>query len=76
MKGFIDRIEDGETAVVIIEGGGQMTVPVSQFGIEVHEGAHLDIDIRLNVEREKKIRNEIRDLRDELLKGNKDEDKR
>lgn len=67
MKGTVDRIEDGKTAVIVIEGGGQMTIPVKQFNIEVYEGAHLDIDFRLNPESEEKMRQEINDLQQELL---------
>lgn len=74
MRGIVDRIEDGKTAVIVIEGGGQMVIPVGQFDIEVYEGAHLDIDFRLNPEREEKMRREIKDLQKELLQRTEEQE--
>lgn len=66
MKAVIDRIEDGEIAVIEIEGGGRMLIPVEQFKIDIHEGACLDIDFSIDSEREKQKRKKIRNLQEKL----------
>lgn len=75
MRGVIDRIEDGKTAVVTIEGGGQMFIPVKQFDFKVHEGAHIDIEFKLNPEREKRMRQDIKNLQQELLERTEQQEK-
>ncbi|MBT9147899.1 MAG: hypothetical protein DDT32_01667 [Syntrophomonadaceae bacterium] len=76
MKGVIDRIEDGKSAVVIWAGGRQMIVPVEEFGFDVHEGMHLTIEFKPDPEMEEKLRREIKDLQSELLKRTEEADKK
>jgi len=73
MHGIVDRIEDAKVVVISIEGGGQIIIPVSQFNFEVYEGAHLDIDFKLNPEKEENMHSEIKNLQDELLKKSQEE---
>ena len=75
MKAYIDRIEDGNIAVLIIEGK-TINLPVEFFGFEVHEGQHLKITFEPNEESEQKTRQEIKNLQDELLGGNEKQDKK
>ncbi|MBN2407089.1 MAG: DUF3006 domain-containing protein [Elusimicrobia bacterium] len=74
MKGIIDRIEDGKTAVINIVGGGSMLIPAEQFDIKIHEGQHLKITFEPDEESEQKTREEIKNLQEELLKRNEDQE--
>ncbi len=74
MKGIVDRIEDGETAVITIEGGGIIYVPVEKFGFDLYEGAHLDIKFTHNKMSEKEMSQDIKNLQQELM-DNQDEEK-
>ncbi|MEA3506779.1 MAG: DUF3006 domain-containing protein [Elusimicrobiota bacterium] len=67
MKGIVDRIEDGRIAVIDIDGGGQMLVPVENLGIKVNEGDHLKIKLKQDPESREKMRKEINDIKEELL---------
>lgn len=77
MKAVVDRIEDGRTAVIVIEGGGQIFIPLEKFDFKVYEGAHLNVNFKLDSESEKKMRHKTGELQQELLKrtGKKDEEK-
>ncbi len=66
MKAVIDRIEDGKIAVIEIEGGGKMLIPAVQFNIDIYEGACLDVEFKLNIEREEKRRKKIKNLQKKL----------
>ena len=75
MKAVIDRIEDGKTAVIMIEGGGNMYIPAEQFDFEIHEGESLDIFFMPDKCSEDRLKKEIKDLQDELRKRNKEQGK-
>ena len=68
IKAYIDRIEDGKTAVVIAEKSGQLLVPVKSFPFEVYEGMHLSIEMKPDPKSEKKTRDAVIELREKLLK--------
>ncbi|MFC2060901.1 DUF3006 domain-containing protein [Elusimicrobiota bacterium] len=73
MKGIVDRIEDGNIAVIAIEGGGKIMIPVEQLDTGIYEGAHLDISMKLDPESEKEMKKEIMDLQRELLERTKEQ---
>lgn len=73
MKAVIDRIEEG-IAVLVIEGK-TINLPVELFGFEVHEGQHLKITFEPDEESEKKLEKEIKDLQEEFLKRNEEDEK-
>ena len=72
MKAVIDRIE-GNIAVLVIEGK-TINLPVEFFGFEVHEGQHLKITFEPDEKSEQDTREEIKNLQEELLKRNKEEE--
>jgi len=66
MRAVIDRIEDGETAVLTVIGGGDIFLPVKQFGFKIREGMWLLIEIKpdrtaenASVERIKKLQGKL-----------------
>jgi len=69
MKCYIDRIEDGEYAVIKIKGGGEMIIPVKQFKFKVHEGMHLIVDFRPDEKSEQATLDRIKKLQQQLLKN-------
>ena len=68
MKCYIDRIEDGEYAVIKIQGGGEMVIPARQFRFKIHEGMHLTVDFRPDEKSESATLERIKKLQQELLK--------
>jgi hypothetical protein len=68
MKAYIDRIEDGKTAVVLVEKMGQLFVPVKLFPFPVHDGMHLILELKPDQKSETKTEQAIKDLKDKLLK--------
>jgi len=73
MKGIIDRIEDGKIAVLVVKGK-TLNLPVEFFDFEVREGMHLKINIEPDEKSEQKTRDEIKNLQEELLKRNEDQE--
>lgn len=71
MKAYIDRIEDGKIAVVVVEKMGQLFVPVKTFPFEVHDGMHLTIEMQPDEKSESKTENALKKLREKLLKRSK-----
>lgn len=64
----IDRIEEGEIAVLEIEGeAGDFFWPVRFLPSGVHEGSVLDFTIEENPEEETRRREEISRIRKKLL---------
>jgi DNA primase large subunit len=68
MKAIIDRIENDKLAVVAFEGMGKLMVPVREFGFKIYEGMHLTVEFSPDPKSEKRLREEIKELQDELLK--------
>lgn len=75
MKAVIDRIEDGKIAVVIINGVGQVLIPVEKFDIKIHEGQHLKIIFEPDEKSEQDTKEKIKNLQEELLKRNEEDEK-
>lgn len=67
MRAVIDRIEDGKTAVITVIGGGNIFLPVKQFGFKVREGMWLSVEIRPDKPAEKAAAKRIKKLQDKLL---------
>lgn len=68
MRAFVDRIEDGKTAVVHIQGGGECFIPKKQFSFPIHEGTHLTIILREDPGSEARTRKRVISLQERLLK--------
>ena len=73
MKAIADRIEEG-IAVIVIEGK-TMSLPVEFFEFEVHEGQRLKITCEPDEKSEQETRDKIKNLQEELLKRNKEDEK-
>jgi len=73
VKAYIDRIEDGKIAVLVVKGK-TLNFPVEFFDFEVREGMHLKITFEPDEESEKETREEIKNLQKELLKRNEDQE--
>lgn len=71
MKAYIDRIEDGKTAVVIVEQMGQLLVPVKKFPFKIHDGMHLSIEFKPDPKSEKKTLDAVKKLQEELIRKSK-----
>lgn len=71
LKAYIDRIEDGKIAVVIIEKVGQLFVPIKKFPFKVYDGMHLILNISHDLNSETKTEQAINKLREKLLKRSK-----
>ena len=71
MKAYVDRIEDGKMAVIVIKGGGEMIVPVKVLELKVSEGDHLEITITKDEKSKKDTADKIKKLQEELLRKNK-----
>jgi Protein of unknown function (DUF3006) len=68
LRVVIDRIEDGQLAVLEIEGvAGDFIWPVEFLPEGVHDGSILDFTIEDNPEAETSQREKMRKLQDELL---------
>lgn len=68
LKAFVDRIEDGKTAVVHIQGGGEWLIPKKQFSFPIHEGTHLTIILREDPGSEARTKKRVISLQEKLLK--------
>ncbi len=66
-EGVVDRIE-GDLAVVETEWREVVNIPLKYLPEGTREGNVLDIIFRINPEREKERREEIKKLQEELLK--------
>ncbi len=69
-EGVVDRIE-GDLAVVETEWREVVNIPLRYLPEGIREGNVLDIIFRINPEKEKKRREEIKKLQEELLKRGK-----
>lgn len=67
MRAVIDRIEDDKTAVLAVIGGGEIVLPVKQFGFKVREGMWLSIEIKPDKSAEDSSIKRIKKLQDKLL---------
>lgn len=68
MLGIVDRIEDGEIAVIKIRGGGELIIPITKLPLKVYEGAFLHITISLDQPAERKQKKKIKALQTKLLR--------
>ena len=68
MKAIIDRVEDDRLAVVVFEKMGRLIVPVEEFEFKVYEGMHLTVEFSPDPKSEERLRKEIKDLQNELLR--------
>lgn len=75
MRAEIDRIEDGKHLVIYFEGGGQLILPREALGFETYEGQHLKVEFTPDPEREKKARERVKTLREELINRTKERNK-
>ncbi len=74
LRAVVDRIEDGDIAVVMIESENKQTqidVPRHLLPADVDAGAHLRITIKADKESRATAAVRIKDLQAKLLKGNK-----
>ena len=67
MKAYIDRIED-KTAVVMVEGGGEVLVPLKMLHFKPYEGMHLTFHIKPDPQSQARTESDIEAVRKRLLK--------
>ncbi|MBN1434084.1 DUF3006 family protein [Candidatus Fermentibacterales bacterium] len=71
--GTVDRIE-GETAVILLDGGGRLLLPLALLTEGAAEGSVLRIEIAVDAEESAARLDRIRDLRRELLERHESDD--
>ena len=67
MRAMVDRIEDGNIAVLTVTGGGEMYLPVKRFGFRPREGMWLSVEIKQDEQAEKSAVVRIKKLQEKLL---------
>ena len=65
MEGVIDRIE-GDKAVILVKGGGEMYLPLTSLPAGVNEGSVLQFDITVDKKREEERKQKVQDLQRRL----------
>lgn len=65
MEGVIDRIE-GDKAVILVKGGGEMYLPVNDLPSGVKEGSVLSFNITVDRGAEEERRKKVQDLQRRL----------
>ena len=65
MEGVVDRIE-GDKAVILVRGGGEMYLPVGELPAGVKEGSVLKFDITMDEKAEEERRKKVQDLQRRL----------
>ena len=68
VKAFVDRIEDGRTAVVIVEDFGELLIPAKRFGFKLHEGMHLELSFAPDPAGESRTLDAVKRLQARLLR--------
>ena len=68
MEGVIDRIE-GDKAVVLIKGGGEMSLPLAALPSGINEGTVLQFSITVDKEKEEERKQKVQDLQKRLKKN-------
>ena len=68
LKAYVDRIEDGKTAVVIVDRYGRLLIPVKDFKSAVHEGQHFSLDLTPEPGSEASALRAVESLQKKLLK--------
>ncbi len=68
LKGVIDRIE-GDKAVILVSGGGEMYLPVAKLPGGAGEGSVLGFDITIDRKAEEERKKKVQDLQRRLQKG-------
>ena len=71
LPAFIDRIEDGQIAVVVVQKVGKLLIPVKRFPFKVQEGMHLLLKLEPDSQSEFRTLNQVKRLRENLLKKSK-----
>ncbi len=68
----IDRIEDGDMAVILLgDEEQQLDLPVAFLPAEAEGGDHLNITIKLDAEARDSMQDKIKKLQEELLNRSK-----
>lgn len=70
----VDRIEEDKIAVLEMPDMSTLEIDKKYLPAKVKEGNVLNIRIKINLEKEKKIRDEISDLQQELLNRTKNKE--
>ncbi len=65
VEGVIDRIE-GDKAVILVKGGGEMYLPVGGLPAGAREGSVLRFSITIDREAEEERRKKVQDLQKRL----------
>ena len=65
IEGVVDRIE-GDKAVILVEGGGEMYLPVSRLPTGVREGSVLMFDVKVDKKTEEERKRRVQDLQRRL----------
>ena len=76
MRAVIDRIEGGRIAVIHLEKGGHMELPLTSLGFKAYEGQHLRVSFKPDPESEKKTEKGIKDIQDRLIERTRERDKK
>lgn len=69
MRGYIDRIE-GKTAVMMVEGAGEVLVPLKALRFKAYEGMHVLFKVIPDPDSQSKTELAIKTLQNKLLKRN------
>lgn len=67
MEGVIDRIE-GDKAVVLVKGGGEMYLPLATLPDGINEGTVLQFNITVDKEKEEERKQKVLDLQKRLTR--------
>ena len=70
MKCSVDRIEEG-IAVILINGGGRMEIPVKSFPFKIKEGTFLNVEFTPDRDEKVKVKKRIAAIRKRLLSKSK-----
>ncbi len=65
VEGVIDRIE-GDKAVILVKGGGEMFLPVGRLPVGAREGNVLRFSVTIDREAEEERRGKVQDLQKRL----------
>ncbi len=70
ITGVCDRFEE-EIAVIVLDRGGEMYIPIALLPKDLKEGDVLNFDVSIDKEETKKRLDEMEKMRQELLDKNK-----
>ena len=72
VRGVLDRVEE-ELAVIVLDRGGEIIIPLEQLPEGSKENTVFDIDFRINLEEEKKRLDEIKRIQEKINKRSQGE---